>query len=137
MKTKKQLFLIFSISCLALIFLSCFLYKLLHWKIAIYAQNDLSVPLCVEIDVCDKHKEIKLDVKEFRADCLSIKKTDDDSISGTLRIFDKSNNRMLFEAKLNRRESILGQNNDEFPLYVSFMIFQDSKGDCNVAFDSF
>ena len=61
---------IFSISFLALIFLSWFLYERTHWKISIAAKNDLSVPLYVEIDVCDRHKEIKLDAKELRIDLL-------------------------------------------------------------------
>ena len=127
---------IFSISFLALIFLSLVLYESTHWKISIAAKNDLGVPLHVEIDACDKHKEIKLDAKEFRIGCcLSIKKVDDDLIYGTLRIFDEAKNCLLCETKLNRHGSIWGQNNDEFPLRLDFMIFQNSNGNCDVAFN--
>lgn len=129
---------IFGISFLALIFLSWFLYERTHWKISIAAKNDLGVPLYVEIDVCDKHKEIKLDAKEFRIGCcLSIKSVDYDLIYGTLRIFDEAKDCLLYETKLNRHESILANNNDEFPLRLDFMIFQNSNGNCDVAFDPF
>ena len=129
---------IFSISFLALIFLSLFLYERTHWKILIDVKNDLGVPLYVEIDVCDGHKEIKLDAKEFRIGCcLSIKKVDDDLIYGTLRIFDEAKDCLLYETKLDRHGSIWGQNNDEFPLRLDFMVFQNSNGNCDVAFDPF
>ena len=122
----------------SLIFLSWFLYERTHWKISIAAKNDLGVPLHVEIDVCDRHKEIKLDAKELRIDCcLRIKRVDDDLIFGTLRIFDEAKDCLLYETKLNRHGSIWGQNNDEFPLRLDFMIFQNSNGNCDVAFDPF
>lgn len=129
---------IFSISFLALIFLSLFLCERTHWKISIATKNDLGVPLYVEIDVCDRHKEIKLDAKELRIDCyLSIKRVDDDLIFGTLRIFDEAKDCLLYEKKLDRHGSIWEQNNDEFPLRLDFMVFQNSNGNCDVAFDPF
>ncbi len=129
----------FAVLCLALtVFLAAFFYRLTHWKIAIGAKNDLDVPLRVEIDICGVHKTMTFAAKEFLInDWLSIKQDDDYSVSGTLRVFDDAKGRLLYETELKRFESILSNNNDEFPLRLDFRIFLNAEGKCDVEFDYF
>lgn len=123
---------VFLISLILLLF---FLYSGSHIKIAIYAKNDTSSLLYLNINFCGKEKQIQAKENNFYIDYLTIKRINDSSISGTLKIYDLNNNSVCC-TKLNRFKEIISNNSDEISLYIYFVIVKNNQNAYEIIFDN-